>query len=325
MIDGSEIYGVVAGKPVTVEQYWRTQAHNYGLSPDDWSKAYSLAQELRSQAGDPIKGTVTYGDELPISRRQHLGDTAQLAGIDPRLLEGMTSSDPSGKVFSNQYGKFYPAYRDSDGNMQPARFVGVDLDGNPLSYTGKSISERAAEQQSVWSKYGLQMPGSASLSADGTPGPGFSSGGSGGGGGGGYTPNERFNPFNPGQRSSSPMAGGSAPGVPGSFQGQTGGLDIYPEYPTPPGYEGIPGNPLPIPPGQQPGQFKPYGEPVSNFSQQRSYGGLPRSVGPWGQMGGYYAKTQGVPTLPSVAPQSGGTRELFPLKNISGQFSSPMP
>ena len=75
---------------------------------------------------------------------------------------------------------------------------------------------------------------------------------------------------------------------------------------------------------QQPGQFKPYGEPVSNFSQQRSYGGLPRSVGPWGQMGGYYAKTQGVPTLPSVAPQSGGTRELFPLQNISGQFSSPM-
>lgn len=157
-------------------------------------------------------------------------------------------------------------------------------------------------------------------SGGGTTG-GGGSGGGGAGGGGGYgpptpsgggwtppTPGGGYNPRGPAGGSTSPFRPSS------SFTGPAagsiyGGTSVNGEYPTPPGLPGIPGNPFPIPPGQKAQEFKPYGEAVGEFSQMRSYGGLPRSTGPWGEMGGYYGgnpygntdpRLPPPPTLPTV-------------------------
>jgi hypothetical protein len=47
--------------------------------------------------------------------------------------------------------------------------------------------------------------------------------------------------------------------------------------------------------------FKPFGETLGKFSAQRSYAGLPRSVGPWNEPGGYYG---GNPFTPPPAPNA---------------------
>lgn len=48
------------------------------------------------------------------------------------------------------------------------------------------------------------------------------------------------------------------------------------------------GVPLPGFRTTNPNVFSPYGSPVSRMSDQKNYGGLPRSTGPWDTMGGYY-------------------------------------
>jgi len=49
--------------------------------------------------------------------------------------------------------------------------------------------------------------------------------------------------------------------------------------------QGVPLNPIAK---ENPMVFAPYGQGASRFSDTLTFGGLPRSTGPWGEMGGYY-------------------------------------
>jgi hypothetical protein len=64
-------------------------------------------------------------------------------------------------------------------------------------------------------------------------------------------------------------------------------FDRSPQNPawTGPDIPGVPGNPIPGPEG---GDFSPFGSPIGKLSDSKVYGGLPRSTGPFGVMGGYY-------------------------------------
>jgi hypothetical protein len=86
--------------------------------------------------------------------------------------------------------------------------------------------------------------------------------------------------------------------IPPSTPPPTGVAPPRVNMPTPPGTGGggsPPGGPFPgmntPPPGQISGPsriFSPFGEPLGVFSAPRTYGGLPRSTGPWGIPGGWY-------------------------------------
>jgi hypothetical protein len=86
--------------------------------------------------------------------------------------------------------------------------------------------------------------------------------------------------------------------IPTSTPPPTGIAPPRVNMPTPPGTGGggsPPGGPFPgmntPPPGQISGPsriFSPFGEPMGVFSAPRTYGGLPRSTGPWGIPGGWY-------------------------------------
>ena len=83
---------------------------------------------------------------------------------------------------------------------------------------------------------------------------------------------------------------------------------------------GVPGNPT----GASPmGPFAPYGtaveSPLFDFTPSRAYGGLPRSVGPWNEMGGYYGGnpyTTPPPGSPYTDPSF--TRGLQPVGGGGG-------
>lgn len=81
------------------------------------------------------------------------------------------------------------------------------------------------------------------------------------------------NPFQPGP-------GGGNQILPGG--GTPGGGSMFDGYGPP---EGVPLNPIVK---QNEMVFSPYGQGASRFSDTLTYGGLPRSTGPWGVMGGYY-------------------------------------
>lgn len=82
------------------------------------------------------------------------------------------------------------------------------------------------------------------------------------------------NPFDPG------TGPGTGPNLPGG--GTPGGGSMFDGYGPP---EGVPLNPIVK---QNEMVFSPYGNPAARFSDTLTYGGLPRSTGPWGVMGGYY-------------------------------------
>jgi hypothetical protein len=82
------------------------------------------------------------------------------------------------------------------------------------------------------------------------------------------------NPFDPGTNP------GTGPTLPGG--GTPGGGSMFDGYGPP---EGVPLNPIVK---QNEMVFSPYGNPAARFSDTLTYGGLPRSTGPWGVMGGYY-------------------------------------
>lgn len=118
-----------------------------------------------------------------------------------------------------------------------------------------------------------------------TPNPGGTPPDGGDGSGGdspwytGITPGPQNNPIAPiniptPSAPPTPSPGGGTGGSGGS--GGSGMFGALPGIPTP-GYR-----------TENPNEFSPYGSPVSRFSDQRNYGGLPRSTGPWNEMGGYY-------------------------------------
>lgn len=84
-------------------------------------------------------------------------------------------------------------------------------------------------------------------------------------------------PINPGNSGNTEAPEGFWDFLTGVFQGGNGGM--WGQVP------GVPMNPIRT---ENPNEFSPYGTPVSRYSDQRTFGGLPRSTGPWGEMGGYY-------------------------------------
>lgn len=86
--------------------------------------------------------------------------------------------------------------------------------------------------------------------------------------------------------------GGDGPTYEG-IPGQTG--DWWDDYVQESGGAGtggmfgeLEGIPIPGFRTENPNEFSPYGEPVSRMSDQKNFGGLPRSTGPWALPGGYY-------------------------------------
>lgn len=110
----------------------------------------------------------------------------------------------------------------------------------------------------------------------------------GGGGDGGSTPpwwggpigtSGPSNPINPIEIPTPTAPPPPSPGGGTGGSGGSGGSGMF---------GALPGIPTPGYRTENPMEFSPYGSPVSKFSDQRNYGGLPRSTGPWNEMGGYY-------------------------------------
>lgn len=134
-------------------------------------------------------------------------------GLDPRLMKGMTTNDPRGNSFRNQYGTYTRQHAFNDPARKAAgldpwtevtsRFQGVGMDGKPINHTnpfgvwgnrGPGFQGGQTQPPSSYLSLALRNQGGSSQPAGGTP-----------------------PPANSQQSASQPQAGGGAPrylGVP---------------------------------------------------------------------------------------------------------------